>query len=105
MGPGWQEKLCDPSLKRAIPERFRDEFLIIKCYTNLRLLHFIGRIFGPWKRATRPPKVLLWIKWRKGTNQLTHGHLKNGRQHGGRWKGSPLSPSKIKMSSFTHVGK
>jgi len=34
----WQVKLCDPSLTRAIPERY--EFLIIKCYTNLRLLDF-----------------------------------------------------------------
>jgi len=24
---GWQVKLCDPSLTRTIPERFRDEFL------------------------------------------------------------------------------
>jgi len=37
---GWQVKLCDPSLTRVIPERFRDEFLIIKRYTNLRSLHF-----------------------------------------------------------------
>jgi len=34
----WQVKLCDPSLTRAIPERFRDEFLTIKRYANLRLL-------------------------------------------------------------------
>jgi len=27
-------KLCDPSLTRAIPERLRDEQLIIKRYTN-----------------------------------------------------------------------
>jgi len=26
---GWQVKLCDPSLTRAIPERFRDEFVTI----------------------------------------------------------------------------
>jgi len=37
---GWQVKLCDPSLTRAIPERFRDEFLVTKRYTNLRLLYF-----------------------------------------------------------------
>ena len=36
---GWQVKLCDPSLTRAIPERFRDEFLVIKRYTNPRLLY------------------------------------------------------------------
>jgi len=36
----WQVKLCDPSLTRAIPERFRDEFFVIKRYTNLRLLYF-----------------------------------------------------------------
>jgi len=36
---GWQVKL-DPSLTLAIPERFRDEFLMIKRYTNLRLLYF-----------------------------------------------------------------
>ena len=23
---GWQVKLCDPSITRAIPERFRDEY-------------------------------------------------------------------------------
>jgi len=34
----WQVKLRDPSLTRVIPERFRDEFLMIKRYTNLRLL-------------------------------------------------------------------
>jgi len=27
---GWQVKLCDLSLTHAIPERFRDEFLVIK---------------------------------------------------------------------------
>ena len=36
---GWQLKLCDPSLTRAIPDHFRDEFLMTKCYTNLRLLY------------------------------------------------------------------
>jgi len=36
---GWQAKLCDPSLTCAIPERFRDEFLMMKRYTNLRLLY------------------------------------------------------------------
>ena len=37
---GWQVKLCDLSLTCAIPERFRDEFLVIKHYTNLRLRYF-----------------------------------------------------------------
>jgi len=32
-------KLCDPSLTRAIPQRFRDEFHMIKRYANVRLLH------------------------------------------------------------------
>jgi len=43
---GW-----DPSLTRAIPERFRDEFLMIKRYrpTNLRLLYFTDR---PTERPT-----------------------------------------------------
>jgi len=36
----WQVKLCDPSLTRAVPECFRDEFVMIKHYTNLRLLYF-----------------------------------------------------------------
>ena len=36
---GWQVKLCDRSLTHAIPECFRDEFLMIKRYTNLRLLY------------------------------------------------------------------
>jgi len=36
----WQVKPSHPSLTHAIPEHFRDEFLIIKCYTNLRLLYF-----------------------------------------------------------------
>jgi len=40
---GWQVKLCDPSLTRAIPERFRGEFLMKKSYTkyNLRLLTYL----------------------------------------------------------------
>jgi len=42
---GWQVKLCDPLITRAIPERFRDEFLIeITLYkstvTLLRLRYF-----------------------------------------------------------------
>jgi len=34
----WPVKLCDSSLTRAIPERFRD--LMIKRYTNVQLLYF-----------------------------------------------------------------
>jgi len=35
----WEQvKLCDHSLTCTIPERFRDELLMIKCYTSLRLL-------------------------------------------------------------------
>ena len=35
-------KLSDPSLTRAIPERLKDEQLIIKCYTNeAYFFHFI----------------------------------------------------------------
>ena len=34
-------ELCDPSLTRAVPQRFRDEFLMIKRYTNLRLLTYL----------------------------------------------------------------
>jgi len=41
----WQVKLCDPSLTRAIPERFRDEFLMIKHDTNLRLLYIFSLLF------------------------------------------------------------
>jgi len=45
LGPsGWQIKLCDPidpSLTRAIPERFKDEFLVMR-YTNL--LYLLYRI-------------------------------------------------------------
>ena len=37
---GWQVKLCDPSLTRAIPERLGDELLIIKCCTNRHFTHF-----------------------------------------------------------------
>ena len=33
-------KLCDPSLAGAIPERFKDEFLMIKRYTDLYLTYF-----------------------------------------------------------------
>ena len=45
-------KLCDPSLTRAIPERFRDQFLVIKRYTNLRctlalLLYKLFHTGGP----------------------------------------------------------
>ena len=32
--------MCDPSLTRAISERFRDEFLVIKHYAYLWLLYF-----------------------------------------------------------------
>jgi len=32
---GWQVKLRDPSITRAIPERLRDELLVKKRYTNL----------------------------------------------------------------------
>ena len=38
---GWQVKLCDPSLTCAIPQRLREEFLMIKRYTNLRLLTYL----------------------------------------------------------------
>jgi len=34
---GWQVRLCDPSLTRAVPERFRDEQLITKRYANKAL--------------------------------------------------------------------
>ena len=37
---GWQVELCDSSLTRAIPEHFRDEFLVIEHHANLRLLYF-----------------------------------------------------------------
>jgi len=32
-------KRCDPSLTRAMPERFRDDQLIIKRYTNKAYLY------------------------------------------------------------------
>ena len=40
----WQVKLCDPIFTIAIPERLRDEQLIIKRYTNeayFTLLYFM----------------------------------------------------------------
>jgi len=37
---GVQVKLCDPSLTHAVPECFRDVFLVIKHYTDLPLLCF-----------------------------------------------------------------
>jgi len=37
---GWQVKLCTPSLTCAIPEHFREEFLMIKCCIDLCLLYF-----------------------------------------------------------------
>jgi len=40
---GWQVKLRDPSLTRAIPEHLRDEQLIIKCYTNTFGRPFVKR--------------------------------------------------------------
>jgi len=40
MNVWWQVKLCDPSLTRAIHDCFRDEFLMIKSYTNIWLLYF-----------------------------------------------------------------
>jgi len=36
-------KLYYPSLKRAIPERFRDEFLMIKLKSTVTLLYFTYR--------------------------------------------------------------
>jgi len=39
----WQVKLYDPSLTRAIPERPRDEQLIVKCYTQIRLSLSLNR--------------------------------------------------------------
>jgi len=50
----WQVKLCDPSLTCVIPVRFRDEFLVIKHYTNLRLLTYLQTqqtlaLLGPLK--------------------------------------------------------
>jgi len=48
---GWQVKLCDPSLISAIPERFRDEFLMTKHHTILCLLYFIAC----------PARVVRWL--------------------------------------------
>ena len=39
---GWQVKLCDPSFKRAIPQR-RGELLSIRCYINFMLIYFLWR--------------------------------------------------------------
>jgi len=36
----WQVKLL-LTLTRAIPERLRDVLLVVKCYTNVRLLYFL----------------------------------------------------------------
>jgi len=48
---GWQIKRCGSSLTRAISKCFRDEFLMIKRYTNLRLLtllyYNLVRCFAP----------------------------------------------------------
>jgi len=45
---GWQAQLRDPSLTRALSERFGDEFLMIKRYRNRRLLAYLlpREIFG-----------------------------------------------------------
>ena len=56
---GWQVKLFDPSLTRAIPERFRDEFFMIKRYTNLRILLVAVRK-GMWALLQQNPPVLNW---------------------------------------------
>jgi len=46
---------CDPSLTRAMPERFTDEFLVIKRYTNLLLLLLYHATMKPSTTvATRP---------------------------------------------------
>jgi len=36
---GWQVKLCDPSLTRAMPERLRDDLLVINRYTSRHLTY------------------------------------------------------------------
>jgi len=58
---GWQVKLCDPSLTHALPERLRDEQLIIKRYTNNasflnRRLECISDITQEWynERSVMP---------------------------------------------------
>ena len=48
---GWQVNLCDPSLTRAIPERFTDEFHMIKRYTNLLLLYVTDSKVDDWLLA------------------------------------------------------
>jgi len=45
---GWQVKLCDPSLTRAIPERFRDEYRTHyeALYTNV-LFTYLSLDYNP----------------------------------------------------------
>ena len=76
---GWQVKLCDPSLTRAISERLRDEQLIIKrCTTRLtftfticmlRVASVVGVYF-----YRRPAAALLTRQVNFLSNQVTSGH-------------------------------
>jgi len=56
--------LCDSSLKHAIPKSFRDEFLIIKRYTNLPLLYFtyFTLLYYPTTHKTRQPCEMFVLK-------------------------------------------
>jgi len=59
---GCKVKLCDPSLTSAIPERLRDELLVIKRYTN-RHFTLLWRSFPSYtSRCTLDwdPKENLW---------------------------------------------
>ena len=50
-----QVKLCDPLLTCAIPDCFRDEFLMIKRYTNPRLLYFTIQVYSySYFKLTQP---------------------------------------------------
>ena len=43
---GWQVKLCNPSLTRAIPERFRGDFFTIELYkSTVTLLYFTSVLY------------------------------------------------------------
>jgi len=53
----WNEP-CDLSLTRAIPEHFRDEFLVIKRYTDLRLLYLLTSLVSSYEEQLRQREML-----------------------------------------------
>jgi len=74
---GWQIKLYYPSLTLAVPEHFRDEFLMINRHTNPRLLYllYILRSYGFYE----PPYMRHVVDASSGSMQA--GRLRADTEH------------------------